>query len=110
VSVYKLTMQSHLILAQLLALALASLVGAHYNCIGPACCNYKCTSKDGHCRPTKSGSVPAWWPHDSCQDYISKHYSPTIACSEALLPYSPCGLDIPHACGYGLACGAPPGA
>jgi hypothetical protein len=80
-----------------------------YACVGAACCGYECVAADGQCRTTPSGLlVPSWWAADSCGDYLSRNYDPNMPCSKALFAYEACGLDTPHACGYGLACGLCP--
>lgn len=75
-----------------------------YKCEGAGCCDAHCPRGED-CRQIASGAlVPRWWPHNSCGAMIAAHYDATIPCSQALQPFEACGLDVPHACGYGLAC------
>lgn len=75
--------------------------------------NCECPGNEWECceNPTPYGprSTRCWWSgsaagYPTCEEKISAHYDTSIMCSEALHAYADCGLDIPHACGYGLAC------
>jgi hypothetical protein len=79
-----------------------------YHCDGPGCCEFTCPDPTGCRARIDRMHVPHWWPQDSCGSLVSRSYDPFILCSQAKLPYDPCGEDEHHACGYGLACGAAP--
>jgi hypothetical protein len=93
------------LLRALLTYALSTSQASSYSCKGSTCCDLQCLGPS--CAQVNGKSIPLWWQREgwsSCDERVSKHYDPTIPCSEGIRAFQPCGFNEPHACGYGLAC------